>query len=171
MIYGPVHSDAPASVRGAPNDANRSELFSTIAPQADGLAWPAPTAKMPLFGPLAPEDDGTLDARGMADDNPGIIAARVPTAGTVQQLPPRTVSAGSETVRNVARFDWPNARNGWAYRLIRGGLRTTMLAPELQSELDDTGKANVMPARGMTPPYVVVPPQPWYDSFTRTIGR
>ncbi len=173
MIYSTIPTrDAPSSLTMDRSDAPHNRApFQTPAPDSIDRSPVTPTTPgHHLFSATAPAQEGTLDARYATDADPSIVAATQPTGPNVQQLPPRTVSAGTETVRNTRRYDLPLARNGWAYRLLRGGIRSTMLAPELQSELDQTGAANVMPPMGMNRPTVLLPAQPWYESFTRTIG-
>lgn len=173
MIYGAITvRDAPPSIQAPATAEKPRALFSYTAPDSiDRSPVDRFTTGHHLFETTAPRNEGTVDARLMFDADPSIVAGAVPVGSSVNQLPPRTVSAGAETVTNTRRYDLPLIGNGWAYRLLRGPIRSTMLAPELQSELDDTGRANVMPVRQMTPAVQVLAPAPWYETYLKTIGR
>lgn len=173
MIYQiQARRDAPASVDYPAPAGDPLHLFSYPAPDSIDRSPVNPNDyNFHLFGTTAPADEGTLDAKLMFDADPSIIVGRQAVGANVVQLPPRTVSAGNESVKDVRRFDLPLMRNGWAYRLLRGPMRSTMLAPELQSELDDAGAGNVMPVKRMNPAVQVLAPAPWYETYSKTIGR
>jgi hypothetical protein len=174
VIYGTIPTrDAPSSLTMGFDSQSKVDRKPFMSPAPDSITRELVTDATlgpRVFTTTAPGQEGTLDAKYATDADPSIVATPAATGQTVQQLPPRTVSAGAETVRNSRRYDLPLIGNGWAYRLLRGGIRSTMLAPELQSELDADGAANVMPAMGMNRPTVLLPAQPWYESFSRTIG-
>lgn len=125
---------------------------------------------MPLRGPIAPEQSPDLLKAGSttAPLGPDIIVSR-PAVGPIADVPSfDTFSAGTE-IPIPRTFDVPAPLRN-IYGRLTGGMRTTLLAPELQSEIDITGQNNVMMPRGMTPPYVVRDAGPWYESFLKTYG-
>ena len=131
----------------------------------------AGTSLEPFAGQTAPDQaSANLSGSARTAAGPEIIADRPAVAPLVGRLPGRTLSAGDETTPVPQTFDLPSPLRR-IFSRIRSGNRTTLLAPELQSELDQAGKAEVMPARGMNAPYVVADPGPWYESYLRTIGR
>lgn len=124
----------------------------------------------PFSAPIAPEQPQSLvDQAGASSKvGPQDVQQRQAVEPVVGRLPGRTVSAGEEIASIPFVFDLPNTLRN-IYGRLTTGHRTTMLAPELQSELDAVN-ANVMPSRGMATPYVVREPGPWYESFLSTIG-
>lgn len=130
----------------------------------------AGTSTRPFEGQTAP-DQNDVDLAGSARTAPGpdIIARREPVGPLVGRLPGITLSAGSEVAPVPQTFDLPSPLRR-LFRRWQAGTRTTLLAPELQSEIDKTAGVEVMPKAGMASPYVVAQPGPWYDSFLKTIG-
>lgn len=122
----------------------------------------------PLTAPIAPDQPATLTAQGVESASPGPdqLQYRRPVEPTLE-VAHRTVSAGAELAAIPVTFDLPNRLRN-IYDRLRGGMRTTILAPELQSEIGLD--AQVMPARGMNVPYKINEPGPWYDTFLRTVG-
>lgn len=132
-------------------------------------AQPAQTLD-PFAGEIAPEQSSELVGGARTPAAPLDVQYRETVAPLVGRLPGRTLSAGEEIGRIPMVFDEPsNLRR--VFDRLRAGLRTTLLAPELQSELDGAGRADVMPSRGMLQPYTVREPGPWYDGFLREIGQ
>jgi hypothetical protein len=165
MIYST--RNAPSSTDTVPStDDTVMTVFREPAPTS---VFATAQSVMTLFSAVSP-DETTTFGTGLV---PGakVDVSREPVGSSVVQLAPRTVSAGNESTPAPVEFDLPLKRNGWAYRLMSGPMRTTILAPELQSELDEAGDANTMKRRGMTAPFTVIPPQPWYESFSKTLGR
>jgi hypothetical protein len=123
-----------------------------------------------MSGPIAPEQPLALASPGSyATPGPDIVDYRQRVERTVDVRQLRTVSAGAEIGRIPMVFDLPsNLRR--IFRGLRTGMKTTLLAPELQSEIMQVGGANVMVQKGMLPPYQIVEPGPWYASFTETLG-
>lgn len=133
---------------------------------------PGPDAgnQRPMTGPVAPDQPVELVAAGhYATAGPEIVDYRQAVEPTVPVRQLRTISAGQEIGRIPAVFDLPdNLRN--IYRGLRGGMKTTLLAPELQSEITFAGGASVMVPKGMNTPYQIVEPGPWYAGFVETLG-
>ena len=124
----------------------------------------------PFAGEIAPDQSSELVGGARTPAAPLDVQYRENVEPVVGRLPGRTVSAGDEVGRIPMIFDLPsNLRR--VFDRMRSGLRTTLLAPELQGELDGAGSADVMPTRGMAQPYTVRQPGPWYDSFLREIGQ
>lgn len=133
---------------------------------------PGPNAgnMTPLSAPLAPDQPAelTAQARLSSKTGPDVVQYRDPVERTVGVPAWRSISAGAELGRMPMTFDIPNRLRD-IYRGLRGAMRTTMLAPELQSEIGTTD-ASVMVAKGMNPPYKINEPGPWYSSFVATLG-
>lgn len=124
----------------------------------------------PLSSPIAPDQPSELveQADLSSAQGPVDIAHREPV-GPIRDTPRwRTLSAGDEIPVPLV-FDVPNRLRNIFARLGRSGHRTTLLAPELQSDIDPAD-ATVMAAKGMSTPYVVRDSGPWYDSFLVTVG-
>lgn len=133
---------------------------------------PGPDAgnQTPLSGPVAPEPSPAIDKPGAhAHAGPEIVDYRQAVEPTVPVRQFRTVSAGAEIGRIPMVFDLPSNLR-MIYRGLRGGMKTTLLAPELQSEISIAGGNNVMVPRGMNPPYQIIEPGPWYAGFVETLG-
>lgn len=125
----------------------------------------------PLSTPTAPEQAEALGTTTTAPMPAGVVVARTPVR-PVLDVPHRTVSAGNEAVSVPQVFDVPSPdrRRRLFQRLTGHGLRTTLLIPETQGDIDRAGKtANVMPVRQMNQPYEVHEPGPWYESFVRQL--
>jgi hypothetical protein len=128
------------------------------------------TTLEPFKGDTAPDqNDVNLTGNARTAPGPEIIASREPVGPLVGRLPGVTISAGSEVARVPQTFDLPSPLRR-LFRRWQAGTRTTLLAPELQSEIDRAAGVEVMPKAGMAAPYVVATPGPWYDSFLKTIG-
>ena len=124
-------------------------------------------------GPIAA--DQTVNATTyMSAPSEHVIAARQ-AVSSVRDVPHRTVSAGTETANVPKTFDVPMSfavgrYQAWAYRGWRAPLLSTMLAPELQSELDAAGGANTMRPRGMRTVFQVRQAEPWFTDAIQVIG-
>lgn len=123
----------------------------------------------PLTGPVAPDQPETVVAQGRRTGyhGPDIVVNREPVEPVVR-VPLMTVSAGEQIGRIPRIFDVPNPLWKRLGQRWRSGMRTTLLAPELQSEIG--ADAGVFPRKGMNYPYTVVEPEPWYTTFSREIG-
>lgn len=136
------------------------------------MNWLCPDAdaQTPLSGPVAPDQDLAIASPGSyAKAGPDIVDYRQRVERTVDVRQLRTVSAGAEIGRIPMVFDLPSNLR-MIFRGLRTGMKTTLLAPELQSEIMGAGGANVMVQKGMNPPYQIVEPGPWYAAFTETLG-
>lgn len=122
----------------------------------------------PLATPTAPEQAEELGTSITTPNPPADLVYRQPVE-PVLDVPHRTISAGSEAAPIPLVFDRPYKPFRRLYERLTGGLRTTLLIPETQGDIDGAGKARVMPERGMTPPYEVHEPGPWYESFLRQL--
>lgn len=143
-------------------------LAPTAAANAANSAPNTSRNMRPLTAPVAPDQPATIPAQGRGSGAHGHrLEVNRPAVEPVVRVPRRTITAGDQIARIPIIFDvpapmWPR------FRRWRNGMRTTLLAPELQSEIGPD--AQVMSRKGMNTPYVVVEPGPWYDSFSRTIG-
>ncbi len=123
----------------------------------------------PLATPTAPEQAEELGTSITTPSPPGDLVYREPVE-PVLDVPHRTVSAGAQLAAVPLHFDRPYSPFRKLYERLTGqGLRTTLLIPETQADIDGPGKANVMPQRGMSQPYEVHEPGPWYESFLRQL--
>jgi hypothetical protein len=123
----------------------------------------------PLSNATAPEQMEELGTSVVSPTPPVVVYTRE-AVEPVLDVPHRTVSAGSELVSVPQPFNPPIAFARRLYERLTGhGLRTTLLIPETQSDINAAGGANVMKPRQMNDPYEIHQPGPWYESFVRQL--
>lgn len=142
-----------------------SVLFQNVNMVHDARQAPGST-------PIAPDQPLTLDKSTTIPIHKVEVAHRqvMTESRPWDKVPHLTITEGNpaQIVDVPMHFSIPDYLRRTLYRPLSGGLRRTLVKPQLQSDITSTDR--VMKVKGMTPPIELVSPEPWYTSFTRTVG-